>query len=293
VDKPALNLLSLNATPDKSRILYHYCNQAVFWLILKNRRIWLSDIFTMRDRKELEWGREIFTKIINENPERFDDDFRFFTNSTVFTVDDHVRPFIASLSENGDLLSQWRAYSDDGKGFSLGLKAHRIYNSWGVRLKKIEYESAKQIEMVLQSLIELQDLWRKHPMTELSSMISTWNEVLREFAIDLCSFKHPSFFEEKEFRIVRVLLYNDGEYTDVGGHAGGGRTGKVPINTRHRDAEKITYIELPPEKTWQNDDIGEVILGPKNVEDLDLVRTRLESFGFRDFVVKKSASPYR
>src|SRR5260370_41123831 len=71
-----------------------------------------------------------------------------------------VRPFGASFSGNGDLLSQWRAYSDDGSGFSLGLRASHIHKKWGVRLKKIEYREARQEAIIAQSLVELQDIWR-------------------------------------------------------------------------------------------------------------------------------------
>jgi hypothetical protein len=194
--KSAQNLLSLNATPRKSQILYHYCNPIVFWSIVEKGHIWLSDIFTMRDWKELKWGRDIFTQVVRENHGLFDDDFRYFATFSVFGVDNHVRPFVASFSANGDLLSQWRAYGDDGRGFSLGVRAHHIYSSWGVRLKKVEYREVRQKALVLQSLVELQDLWRKRPQN-LPSVVSVWQDVLNEFAIDLCSFKHPSFFKKK------------------------------------------------------------------------------------------------
>jgi hypothetical protein len=257
--KSAQNLLSLNATPRKSQILYHYCNPIVFWSIVEKGHIWLSDIFTMRDWKELKWGRDIFTQVVRENHGLFDDDFRYFATFSVFGVDNHVRPFVASFSANGDLLSQWRAYGDDGRGFSLGVRAHHIYSSWGVRLKKVEYREVRQKALVLQSLVELQDLWRKRPQN-LPSVVSVWQDVLNEFAIDLCSFKHPSFFEEKEFRIVRVLLYSNGEYSDVGGHTDVGGSGRVPTKTRFRGSEEISYIELPRDENRQDTMIAEVIM---------------------------------
>jgi hypothetical protein len=123
--------------------------------------------------------------------------------------------------------------------------------------------------------------------------VSVWQDVLNEFAIDLCSFKHPSFFEEKEFRIVRVLLYSNGEYSDVGGHTDVGGSGRVPTKTRFRGSEEISYIELPRDENRQATMIAEVIMGPNNVEAPDVTRTRVESAGYHNFVVKKSFSTYR
>jgi hypothetical protein len=108
--------------------------------------------------------------------------------------------------------------------------------------------------------------------------------------MDLSSFKHPSFFEEKEFRIIRAILYSEGKYYDAGA---GSRGGSVPVKERMGAADKIAYIELPMDPTHEGTIIREVVLGPKNTEDADIVRNRIENAGFRNFIVKKSSTTYR
>jgi hypothetical protein len=313
----APNLLSLNAVPTSSQILYHYCSRDVLWSIIEKGNIWLSDIFALNDSKELKWGRDSFVKVLLDNPELFDDDFRDFAIWMVFRTQQGARPFVGSFSANGDLLSQWRAYSVDGSGFSLGLRASHIFKKWGVRLKKIEYREAKQEAIIAQSLVELQDIWRmtggvivasdnhpggnpdifpglKYPTPLFANVLLsnwlTWERILGKFAMDLSSFKHPSFFEEKEFRVIRAVLYSEGKYYDAGA---GSRGGSLPVKERMRGSDKIAYIEFPIDADHEGAIVREVILGPKNTEDVDVVQNRIENAGFRHVTVKRSAATYR
>jgi hypothetical protein len=309
------NLLSLNAKPTSSQILYHYCSQEVIWSIIEKGNIWLSDILTLNDAVEHKWGLAWLFKVFLEHPELFDDDFRDFVIYMVFGTLKVARPFVGSFSANGDLLGQWRAYSDDGRGFSLGLRASHIHKKWGVSLKKIEYREARQEAIIIQSLIELQDFWResggvivasdvhpnpnvfpdlKYPTPQFREVRLShwlvWEKILFEFALDLSSLKHPSFFEEKEFRVIRAVAYSEGKYFDVGA---GSKGGSIAVKVRTRGSEEIAYIEFPIDASHEGAIVLEVILGPNNPEDEDMVRNRVEKAGFHNFIVKRSSATYR
>jgi hypothetical protein len=287
----------------------------VLWSIIEKGNIWLSDIFTLNDYAELRWGKDWFLKVFLENPQLFDDDFRDFAIYMVFDMQEKIRPFVGSFSANGDLLSQWRAYSDNGRGFSLGLRATHIHKKWGVQLKKIEYRETRQEATIKQSLVELQDVWRKTGGVIVASDTDTncnvfpalkyptplcprvrpsywlaWRSVLSEFAMDLSSLKHPTFFEEKEYRIIRAILYSEGKFSDAGA---GSRGGSVPVKERMRGSDKIAYIEFPIDANREGNIVREVVLGPKNTEDVDIVRNRIERAGFHNFAVKRSSTTYR
>ena len=311
----ARNLLSLNATPTSSQILYHYCGGDAFWSIIEKGDIWLSDIFSLNDSTELKWGRDTFLKVFLEHPHLFDDDFRDFAIYMVFSMHEGMRPFVGSFSANGDLLSQWRAYSDDGRGFSLGLRASHIHKKWGVRLKKIEYRERRQETIIKQSLLELQDIWRKtggviaasnvypnpnvfpdlkYPTPQFREVRLSywviWSHLLSEFAMDLSSLKHPTFFEEKEYRIIRAIGYSEGKFSDAGA---GSRGGPVPVKERMRGSDKIAYIEFSFDQNRDSNIVRTVVLGPKNPEDTDIVRTRIVQAGFQNCIVKRSSTTYR
>ena len=56
----------------------------------------------------------------------------------------NLTPFVASFSENGDQLSQWRAYCPKGNGFSIGFRysdLSYLLKTTGFRLVKCIYGS--------------------------------------------------------------------------------------------------------------------------------------------------------
>jgi hypothetical protein len=88
------NLLSLNATPTSSHILYHHCGGDAFWSIIEKGDIWLSDIFSLNDSMELIWGRDMVLKVFLEQSHLFDDDLRDFALYMVFSMHEGMRPFV-------------------------------------------------------------------------------------------------------------------------------------------------------------------------------------------------------
>jgi hypothetical protein len=102
-ERAAPNLLSLNAKPTSSQILYHYCSRDALWSIIEKANIWLSDILTLNDAAEHKWGLAWLFKVFLEHPELFDDNFRDFVIYMVFGTLKVARPFVGSFSANGDL----------------------------------------------------------------------------------------------------------------------------------------------------------------------------------------------
>ena len=69
-------------------------------------------------------------KSIQEELKKFQRSFDI--NEIIFQNNELI--FGLSFSESGDLLSQWRAYSDDGKGYSIGLLKDDILKSRGINI---------------------------------------------------------------------------------------------------------------------------------------------------------------
>lgn len=134
------DLTLLSHISSKGELIYHYCNSIAFWSICTKRSIWLSSIFNMNDAKELVWGRDILLDTLNKNKKLFPQEFRVFMIFNIYSVDGDLLPLIASFSKNGDLLSQWRAYADDAKGFSIGFCKNTISNTLPINMKNISYD---------------------------------------------------------------------------------------------------------------------------------------------------------
>ncbi|WP_144243489.1 DUF2971 domain-containing protein [Azospirillum argentinense] len=286
-------LLSLDVRPSKSVLMYHYCSSNSFWSIVEGQAIWLSDIFKMNDYSELTWGRDVFLGVINANRHAFSCDFIASIEKIVLEIDDYVRPFIASFSAEGDLMSQWRLYADDARGFSLGIKAIEACDHWGIRLKKVLYDKEKQKHLVQNSLIELFNGW-----IAIDENIPALIDVVSEFAIDLCALKNPAFFEEREYRVVRLttVLQNaeEGLFSDHGGHTSEhGVVPPIPVQVRFPEKDEIFYVSLPIDPQQHGTVIGKVLLGSKNEMKPTDVETKLKELGYSKFSVGLSAATYR
>jgi hypothetical protein len=105
--------------------IYHYTNDAGLLGILRSGTLWFTDIFDLNDPSELRHGFKQATKILTERAataaspvQNFAKEFERFLFAGGIEAAAHY--FVCSFSKWGDELSQWRAYADNGRGFSLG-----------------------------------------------------------------------------------------------------------------------------------------------------------------------------
>lgn len=273
---------------NKKSLMYHYCDETVLKSILENKKIWLSDIYKMNDSSEFEGARKIFLKVLKKNKHLFEQEFRIYIISSVFSAKEEVLPLIACFSKNGDLLSQWRAYTNDAKGFSIGFSLQLVHQGLGVNLNSIIYEDSIQCDIILETLKELHSNW-----LVMDKDYQAIDFYAKGFSIDLHYFKNPSFFEEQEIRVTRLVVKDESDnFIDVGGNSELKKIIPLPILARQRKGETVQYIELPIDLPTQNV-IKEIIIGPKNTMRIKDLKDLLSSLGFSDIKIKKSKSTYR
>ncbi len=241
----------------------------------------------MNDTQELVWGRRLVNDVLVAHPIEFSLSYRLFVSAALQEPDQHVLPLVGSFSKNGDLLSQWRAYSDDAKGFSIEFDGQILANSLPVNMKDVLYDQEEQETLILQSLRKFHFYWQRGGRAGRLAVA----EVLPEFAIDLITLKHPTFFEEQEVRMVHLVTRLDDWWVDPGGHDQEDRKFPgVSVKMRERSGLQIPYIALP---LHDPNAITAVVLGPKNPESLEEVRERLLLQGLYNVTVRRSAVPYR
>lgn len=208
------------------------------------------------------------------------------------------------LSEEGDLLSQWRGYASDGSGVAIGFSAE--YLRWlaskslgkdrpGFSLQQVQYDPKKQQEQIEPTYREVKKLidegvFRMQiwgllypPDDEKVKKRSAERErKLNELSLTLLSLfpklyvmKAPAFREEREWRLISYF------------------TRSLADQCLYRTAgEKII-----PYRSFALEDptraLKEVILGPKHRSPAIVVQQFLKSRGFGDVVVKQSEATYR
>jgi len=106
--------------------LYHYTDAAGLEGIVKNQQFWFTSYTHLNDPSELTYGMSIASELLREIGQASDPRIKIFCNmvNDLFTLKNMrgaFEFFIASFSRVRDDLGQWRAYGDNGRGFTLGL----------------------------------------------------------------------------------------------------------------------------------------------------------------------------
>lgn len=197
------------------------------------------------------------------------------------------------FSENGDLLSQWRGYAQDGKGFAINFNAD-LLNKWvidkqktqGLSLKKIEYgikESYPEgdpkgypdaIKAIATAFGGVSNNLTVDDDNVISGVVeySENSMKLEKHAIsEFFRFKDPSFEEEREWRLIH--FNNVSNYTGL----------------KFREANNLIspYLEIE----FPKEAVVSITLGPSNPTPIHLIELLLQQNGY-ECNVRKSTIPY-
>lgn len=222
------------ALPYTSRSpLYHYTSLSGLQGIVASKSMWCSQIQYLNDTGELRHGLDILASVCSSH---FDGHPLFADLKDRTLGFRSVNVFICSLSEAGDLLSQWRGYSGNS-GVALCFSKTRLAEKArqnGFHLAKCVYGHGEKVEMVKSFLageIEIAEI--KGALTHIDLIISRFLPIAAQF-------KHPSFAEEREWRLISSPVPTFDGRLKVRATAGGLvpyfvfdlRTGKQPLLTK-------------------------------------------------------------
>lgn len=271
----------------------HYTSQSGLLGIVTNQNIWATNIKYLNDEHEFLDALELIREIIPTS--KITPDFdehalhkeylqkleKRLNNLDVF-VSESV--FIFSLSEETDLLSQWRGYCPENNGYCLIFDIESLFESVKEKfqnsyLVKCVYEKEKKEAKLRELLNKYWNLYMR------ANSKKEKNEIIYNFSTDVSllasHFKHPSFSEEKERRIV---IITDSE---------------IDENLKFREGKfsLIPYIELPVTK----ENIKQICIGPTSNRELSRrsLEMLLEKIYGLDFVFEQtvdvafSKTPYR
>tara|TARA_R110002049_G_scaffold150602_4_gene313727 strand:+ start:2592 stop:3470 length:879 start_codon:yes stop_codon:yes gene_type:complete len=200
--------------------LYHYSSLAGVLGIVSSGELRASDIRYMNDSAELRHTlsilRDYITKRVisgSDNPVLLNELLEWLSHRIV----SGPMVFGASFRTNGNLLSQWRGYSNHGKGVSLGFNPDRILacaRRQQFQVGKCVYDPAEQTALMeeLVNALEARADASEAPVSK-GDQRSSWHHLFEEVEGDLLRIaavlKHPSFEEEQEWRIVSPILSRD------------------------------------------------------------------------------------
>ncbi|MBF4471085.1 DUF2971 domain-containing protein [Flavobacterium sp. HJJ] len=280
--------------PRKNDLIYHYCSAETFHSICTNNTVRFSDLFSMNDFLEIHWGYQIWQKAANEI---FDEVTEEFLNKVdeIISGSSLSFNFLAScFSLEGDVLSQWRAYADDGNGYCIGFDARHILGLPSTPLKVL-YDEKKQIAEIIDILRKIYKFESEAKEDERYG--KDFFEICALLSADLTSFKNPAFKEEKEVRLIHILTFEESntylKLVDKGGTYFGEDYDGQEVKFRMAKNLPIPYIDFNFINKNGDNPIKEVILGPKNDSRLTAIAVYLETLGIPNVKLRNSTASYR
>ena len=286
-----VQIVDIVETESKPAELFHYTSTQALERICTTNELLLSDARYLNDSSEIEHGVVIAKEALSgldqsTKDERLRSLAKIVDSAVSILTEASHRPFVFSLSEEGDSLEQWRGYGGRSAvaiGFSADIeavqpvgKAIHSYTS----LARVEYSIDRQrkiVEDVLDSIATFADRPRREPKGG-DGGTSILGVTINSLMQIIPTFKHNSFHNEREWRLIRMIMDPVEHRADVVRHSV--REGLLVPNTFVRNPEG----RLP---------ISSVRCGPNSVElTLSSVGSLLRATGY-NVPVTKSVIPYR
>lgn len=183
--------------------LYHYTSLQGLMGITQSRKLRASDVRYMNDSTELTYALNLLRDAIESRKKTNEAEQRILSAFSVWLRDQiNTGPmlFSASFRESGNLLSQWRGYSTHGKGVSLGFNpaaVQKLANQQMFSLGKCIYDPEKHIDFIERIIARILKLCLNE-----CNLSSLFDEIEGDLLAMCALFKHPTFAEEQEWRLV-------------------------------------------------------------------------------------------
>lgn len=227
--------------------LFHYTTAEGFLSILDTKELWATSVRHLNDSSEFVHALEKYSK-------HFEEVVAKKLHSTINPVIDHmlngakriaetdIPAHVISFSEQGNQLSQWRAYSRGMNGISIGFGPdHFIFKNPNFKLVKCvytDYEHNQLCEALIESLAEREKRMDGHTDKDVKEF-EAW---AYDFAYLASAIKSEGFQEEQEWRLICLDRPNLGFRS--------GRFGIVP------------YLKLPLTSDYKSPiEFSQIVIG--------------------------------
>ena len=208
--------------------IFHYTTKAGLQGILGTGTLWFTDLFSLDDPTELQYGLSHLKGVLERNfsgqilrIREFVPMFEaIFPLNTISRLADY---FSCSFSTVDDDLSQWMTYSDHGKGYALefdgrafqkvfvlvaGRYAGANFANFPVdyRQEVLEFWLSELVDAMLVSFRQSKGYYpgkvQQKFMLELGAHLATWAPFIA------LGFKYPKFETQNEYRFLQMYLRN-------------------------------------------------------------------------------------
>jgi len=242
-----------------TEVLYHYTGYQGLLGIVGASELWATDLHYFNDASELTHAAEVLgeaASVVSTEgtfPVELIEQLKTWLSNRL--ADGHML-FVASFSEDGNLLSQWRGYTPHGNGVSLGfspafLQACAVPQAF--RLGRCIYDRDQQFAVAKRAVQAIlgHAMGRGPAAASQAHPSQSYHPAFHEQEIALLGvaalLKHPAFSAEREWRAVSSVSPS---YVTSPAKYRAGRTTLIPYKA---------FRLAPPEGRLQ---LAQVFLGP-------------------------------
>jgi hypothetical protein len=201
-------------------IIYHYTNDAGLRGILENGTLWLTDIFDLNDPSELSHGFSHAVSILSNKAadgHRWTKVFAQAFEKFRGELQASAHFFVGSFSSVEDDLGQWRAYADNGRGYTLGFDTKMLEtafvaagDNYSNNTFPVTYDDAQLggihhqfVEMIFPLITLPNGRQLSHNVT--TEYLTELRVVLaKQVAQSVLFYKHEAYSNEQEYRFLQL-----------------------------------------------------------------------------------------
>lgn len=290
--------------------LYHYCPTESFVSVISKGSIRLSMLNMTNDYLEGRWALHRFEEMCKADDTTKPSSERLRSIAGRGGEIALVAGFC--LSEQVDQVSQWRGYAGDGTGFSIGFNNQRLIelgehyrdnSDFGFSLQRVLYDKEEQDAVLAPLFASAKSYVERGALkSQVGSFLDAanpeqWEEEkariqkewkglwwsLMPMMFHLFMMKNPAFSDEREWRVLAFLISKPGEI----------EIDQLKLCKYRAAGDRvIPYVDVDLALV-KGDLIEEVVMGPKNITPEPYVKGLLESSGFKNVRIRRSAASYR
>ncbi len=304
--------------------LYHYCSVDTLRIIAEKKTLRLSEMSKSNDSMECQWLEkkvipDLIEALFNENP--FEVNFEEISgtkepiqklkNLFSWFIECDNNPlnkrmvFATCLSKNGDLLSQWRGYAEDGTGVSIGFDSSILTRFKSKEpdstfdFSKVVYKKGEQEALIREYVLKYLDTVRRHDDKE--QMLDAVEELIFHALYSSARVKNEAFIEEDEWRFF-LYTHNVQDYKTLKEQYANLKMEEYfsDLGVIAKSGKLVYYYDIKLDRLSGANTplnyIKEVVLGPKCRLSIKDVMVLLSRYGWdtsqRNLKIYKSDATY-
>ncbi len=191
---------------ENTDLVFHYTNLTTLIGIVENQCLWATDLYFLNDRNEYKHGMNIIENVM-ESIKTEENKHILHAVSVVIKEISEVNRYVICFSKEGDSLSQWRAYANNGSGISIGFNRKKLESALlGTNsFNCIIYDKEKQKSAVKLIISEATKFFlpkkNEFNWSDFIYLYFVGYSISNLLDFIIANYKDPAFKEEKEYRV--------------------------------------------------------------------------------------------